>query len=217
MNTLVLYDDAIAREFEPFALTRPVAELRAGTEVIRRRWEKALTATACGFVGAAHLDAFEELDAPPTANGEIAAGTIVANSRCAVRLAAAADSERVWTCRGRVAAVRLENAISAAELRSGAVALDALVPSTAAAREVDGWWIDEVWDLIRFLPEMIADDITHRVGALDTIGADAAGAAIIGAHPARVEHGATIDPYVVFDASAMSSWFSTSSMSCGMW
>ena len=202
MNTLVLYDDAIAREFEPFALTRPVAELRAGTEIIRRRWENALTATACGFVGAAHLDAFEELDAPPAANGEIAAGTIVANSRCAVRLVAAADSARVWTCGGRVAAVRLESTVSAAELRKGAIALDTLVQSTAPAREVEGWWIDEVWDLIRLLPEMIADDITHRVGALDTIAADAAGGAIVGAHPARVERGATIDPYVVFDASA---------------
>ena len=202
MNALVLYDDAIAREFEPFALTRPVSELRAGTEVIRRRWENALTATARGFVGATHLDAFEELDAPPATDGEISAGTIVANSRCAVRLAATAGTGRVWTCRGRVAAVRLENAVSAAELRSGALALDALVQSTADAREIEGWWIDEVWDLIRFLPEMIADDITHRVSTLDTIGAGEVGAAIVGTHPARVERGATVDPYVVFDATA---------------
>ena len=30
MNTLVLYDDEAARGFEPFALTRPCCELRAG-------------------------------------------------------------------------------------------------------------------------------------------------------------------------------------------
>ena len=36
---IVLYDDERARRFEPFALTRPVSELRAGTEIVRRRWE----------------------------------------------------------------------------------------------------------------------------------------------------------------------------------
>ena len=55
MNTLVLYDDEAARGFEPFALTRPVSELRAGTEIVRRRWETALGAEATAFVGAAHL------------------------------------------------------------------------------------------------------------------------------------------------------------------
>src|SRR5688572_18170222 len=42
VNRIVFLDDATAREFEPFALTRPVSELRAGTEIIRRRWETAL-------------------------------------------------------------------------------------------------------------------------------------------------------------------------------
>ena len=202
MNPLVLHDDATAREFEPFALTRPVSELRAGTELIRRRWEQALTATARGFVGAAHLDAFEELDAPPSVDGEIVAGTIVANSRCVVRLAPADASARVWTCRGRVAAVRIDRAIAAADLRRGAASIESLAPAGADAREIDGWWLDEVWDLLRNLPEMIADDVAHRVGDLDTLGADEVGAAVVGEHTARVERGAKVDPYVVFDASA---------------
>ena len=64
---LVLYDDRAARAFEPFALTRPAGELRAGGEITRRRWEQVLGATATGFVGAEHLARFEELDAPPAA------------------------------------------------------------------------------------------------------------------------------------------------------
>ena len=67
MAALYLYDDATAREFEPFALTRPVSELRAGVAVIRARWERALGVRAEGFVGAPHLDGFEELDAPAAA------------------------------------------------------------------------------------------------------------------------------------------------------
>ena len=84
MNTLVLYDDEVARAFEPFALTRPASELRAGTEVVRRRWERALDGEATAFVGAAHLADFEELDAAPMAQRDIAGGTILASSRCAV-------------------------------------------------------------------------------------------------------------------------------------
>ena len=202
MNGLVLYDDAIAREFEPFALTRPVSELRAGIELIRRRWETALDATARGFVGASHLDSFDELDAPAAVNGEISSGTIVAHSRCAVQLARVDGRGPVWTCQGRVAAVRLDRPVSISELRSGAIPLDSLVPAATDRGEVVGWWLDEVWDLIRFLTEMIADDVTHRVADLDTIGADEAGATIVGSNAARVERGATIDPFVVFDATA---------------
>ena len=42
MTELFLYDDARARSFEPFALTRPASELRVGAELVRRRWEMAL-------------------------------------------------------------------------------------------------------------------------------------------------------------------------------
>ena len=37
MSDLVLYDDAIARVFEPFALTRPFGEMRAGIALVRAR------------------------------------------------------------------------------------------------------------------------------------------------------------------------------------
>ena len=40
MSALYLYDDAKAREFEPFTLTRPVSELIAGAAIIRDRWER---------------------------------------------------------------------------------------------------------------------------------------------------------------------------------
>ena len=202
MNSLVLYDDATARRFEPFALTRPVSELRAGTEIVRRRWELALDAEASAFVGAAHLAEFEEADAPAALVGDIAAGTILVHSRFAATLAPNDPWADVWTCDGRVAAVRIGRTVSANALRDGTATLEGFVMPDAAASEVSGWWMNEVWDLIRHLPEMIASDITQRVERLDSVSGDEAGAAIIGAHPARVERGASIEPYVVFDASA---------------
>ena len=64
MTLLFLYDDVRARTFAPFALTRPVSELRAGAEVIRRRWERVTAVRAEGFISAPHLVDFEEFDAP---------------------------------------------------------------------------------------------------------------------------------------------------------
>ena len=203
MNTLVLYDDEAARAFEPFALTRPASELRAGTEIVRRRWERALDAEAVGFVGAPHLADFDELDAPPMASRDIPGGTIIAHSRCAAALVPVDPSADVWTCRGRVAAVRVaRGGVPLASLRDGRTPLESLVAAGPVSREIDGWWVDEVWDLVRVLPEMIASDITHRVETLDTVSAAEAGGAVIGAYPARVERGASIEPYAVFDASA---------------
>jgi UDP-N-acetylglucosamine diphosphorylase/glucosamine-1-phosphate N-acetyltransferase len=200
MNSIVCYDDEAARRWEPFALTRPASELRAGTEIVRRRWEIALRAEASGFVGAPHLVDFEELDAPHMVVGDIAAGTIIVQSRCAVALTEASPSADVWTCRGRVAAIRVGRATSATTLRDGQATLESLVPANAEATEIAGWWMDDVWDLIRHLGEMIASDITHRVETLDTVSGAEAGGAIIGAYPARVERGASIEPFVVFDA-----------------
>ena len=202
MNSLVLYDDATARRFEPFALTRPTAELRAGTEIVRRRWELALDAEASAFVGATHLADFEETDAPAMLSGDIAAGTILVHSRFAITLAPSDPWADVWTCDGRVAAVRLSRTVPGSQLRDGSATLETFAAQDATASDISGWWLNEVWDLIRHLPEMIASDITQRVERLDTVSAAETGAAIIGAHPARVERGASIEPYVVFDASA---------------
>jgi len=133
MNTLVLYDDEAARGFEPFALTRPVSELRAGTEIVRRRWETTLGAEATGFIGAAHLADFDELDAPPCTTGPIAAGTILVNARCAPVLAPADPWADVWTCHGRVAAVRLSRAVAATAIRDGSAVIESLAGDGATS------------------------------------------------------------------------------------
>ena len=115
MTQLYLYDDAVARSFEPFALTRPFGEMRAGIALGRARWERALDAAAAGFVGAEHLRDFDEAGAPSAA-GDIRAGSILANSRCLVPLGWSAHDADVWTCDGSIAAVRLAQHASGTEL-----------------------------------------------------------------------------------------------------
>jgi UDP-N-acetylglucosamine diphosphorylase/glucosamine-1-phosphate N-acetyltransferase len=198
---LYLYDDIRARTFEPFALTRPVSELRAGTEVIRQRWERVAAMRAIGFIGAPHLADFEEFDAPPSVNvgSAIPAGSIIANSRCVVALHELLDpAHDIWTCNGVVAAVRLREDILADDLADGTCTLETL-SGTGKPWQLHGRWLHEVWDMIAQLSVQLSDDITALT---PTIVASSLMYDGIGPHPPFIEQGATIEPYVVFDTTA---------------
>lgn len=198
MSGFVLYDDAIARGFAPFALTRPAGELRAGAALIRERWVRALGSVASGFVGAPHLIDFTEFEAPPALRGTVRADSWVVNARCAPALAALSLAPEVRTllCDGKVAAVRVERAIEVAQLADGTLALDAL--ATGASVSVSGWWLGAAWDLVGHLPAMLLADTQALLPATPNAG----GMTIVGAHPAHVEAGAHIEPMVIADTTA---------------
>ena len=105
-----------------------------------------------GFIAASHLADFEEGDAPPAVGGEstIPAGSVIANSRFVVSLAAAIDdTSAAFTCDGVVCAVRIRHSIDMCELASGSVNLESLVESrTSRHRDMPGRWLHEVWDLV---------------------------------------------------------------------
>jgi UDP-N-acetylglucosamine diphosphorylase/glucosamine-1-phosphate N-acetyltransferase len=214
-DALWLYDDARARSFEPLALTRPASALLAGTRVVRDRWALALAASPVGTFCAEHLAT--EFDGARTADiGEelIPAGTLIANSRCvpAATLSRSDDSSdrvHVWSCGGRVAAVQLAEPAPAAELIAGTGSLDALVPAGAERIEISGWWIEEMWDHIRHLPAVLADDIMRLArGALGgspvttSFEGPPEHTVVIGEYPVCVLAGAVIEPHVVLDTSA---------------
>ena len=62
---LLLYDDDIAREWQPFAATRPVGELLFGTTTLRARAEEQLGLACEAHVAGRSLRCFEEPDTPP--------------------------------------------------------------------------------------------------------------------------------------------------------
>ncbi len=201
MKRFYLYDDAKARDFEPFALTRPVSELRAGAEIIRLRWERAARTKAYGFVGAPHLASFDELGAPPAVSGDatVAAGSVIANSRFAVSLSAEIDDASVaFSCDGDVCAVRVRQALDISGLMDGTTTLDSLVPAGVQPTPIAGRWLREVWDLLGQLSDQLADDIP-------LIGPRLSGGAIVnattlGKHGIYCETGAGIEPFVILDA-----------------
>jgi len=196
VTDLHLYDDALARSFEPFALTRPFGEMRAGIALGRARWERALDARATGFVGAEHLRDFDEAGAPP-ASGEIRAGSIVANSRCIVPLGWSAPDADVWTCDGALAAVRIASTIAASGLADGSRSLEALRAAGTRVVDIPGRWVSAIWELVTQLVTQLREDIEAMGPHLTCETPE--GAIVIGSSRVCVERGANVEPQVVFD------------------
>src|SRR5689334_7822424 len=199
MSVLFFYDDARARQFEPFALTRPVSELRAGTSLIRRRWERATSMRSAGFISSGHLADFEEHDAPPAAppQSEIPAGSILVNSRCVIPLDLKIEHFDLLMCDGIACAVRLARAMPVSQFADGKVDIGS-IQTSLGGRKIGGRWINEVWDLVGTLDQQLMEDVPLRGKSLEA--AAKVDATVLGDHPVFVEEGAEIQPYVILDA-----------------
>lgn len=197
---LYLWDDAHARAFEPFALTRPVSELRAGAELIRRRWERLLGVTAQGFVSAAHLAQFSEPGSPRGAV-YVPTGALVVNARLVPTLAAVpgADQAAKIVCDGRLGAVRIAGPIRSADLLR-LNALEDLPAATGDSVTLPGRWLNEVWDLIGTLDDQLREDVAVIAPMLESELPE--GAIVLGDHDVVVEVGARVEPAVCFDVTA---------------
>jgi UDP-N-acetylglucosamine diphosphorylase/glucosamine-1-phosphate N-acetyltransferase len=201
MSALYFFDDVRARQFEPFALTRPGSELRAGTSLIRRRWERATGLQSAGFISSDHLAHFEEGSAPPALapKSEIPAGSILVNTRCVIPLDLNLERFDLLMCEGVACAVRLARAFPLSLFADGSIDIGS-IQTTLGGQRIKGRWMNEVWDFIATLPEQLLEDIPIRAKAL---GATAkTKAAKVGDHGIFVEEGAEIGPQVVLDASA---------------
>lgn len=199
MSALVFVDDTTALRFDPFALTRPISELRAGALLIRERWVQATGLRAAGFISAPHLADFEEpwADGISAVRGTLRKGTVLVNSRCAVSLAPAPSAE-VWTCAGRTAAVTLSRDVDVAEVATAA--LETFASDMGKRVEVQGWWMDHVWDLINHLAPMLVADIASLGRPTHAVRGD--GLLRSGTHEVFVEPGADVEKEVYFDCAA---------------
>ena len=205
MTAIYFYDDAAARALEPFALTRPAAELRVGAWLVRERWAAVLGGEAAGSVCAPHLARFEEHGAAPVTSAAIPADAWLVNARCAPALAASAHGARVLRMQGRVAAVRLARAVAPEELRDGTLSLDALAAADAPAAELDGFWVEAAWDLVVAIGRLLAGDVEAVAAQRETAAVEPDRCAVLGGAADRavyVEEGAVVEPFVTFDLSS---------------
>jgi UDP-N-acetylglucosamine diphosphorylase/glucosamine-1-phosphate N-acetyltransferase len=197
VSGIYLYDDQRARGFEPFALTRPVAELRAGALLVRERWARALGVEVDGVVTSPHLATFVEPASAPIARaGTLPAGAWIVNARFAPSLSPVREGS-VLTADGHVAAIRLAAALSTDALADGTASLDELARRAGASSAIGGWWMDDVWDLVRHLVQILEADIP--LIARDIKAGAPKGAILVGAQPVFVERGAVVEPSVCFD------------------
>jgi UDP-N-acetylglucosamine diphosphorylase/glucosamine-1-phosphate N-acetyltransferase len=200
MSALYFYDDMRARQFEPFALTRPASELRAGTSLIRERWERATSLESAGFISSKHLAHFEEGKAPPAVapKAEIPAGSVLVNTRCVIPLDLELDRFDLLMCHGAACAVRLARALPVSQFADGSIDIGA-IQTSLGGRKIEGRWISDVWDLIATLPEQLTEDIPRRAKGLEASLQTAT--AVVGKEGVFIEEGAEIGPQVVLDAS----------------
>lgn len=210
---LYLYDDTRARAFEPFSSSRPVSELTAGIALVRERWATALGATGgTHCLAGRHHDNFDEpyvTGASHAAHGTIPAGSIIANSRCAPALPLtpapvvdARSDAQAWQVGDRIGALRVTEPVDASVFEQGAIALGDLLPRAARVDRLDGWWLDEVWDFVRLLPDQLSSDIASvaQREAARVRGAPPQ-VTVIGGDRVLMLGDATIEPHVVFDTS----------------
>ncbi|MCZ8204479.1 putative sugar nucleotidyl transferase [Gemmatimonas sp.] len=196
---IIFYDDARARRFEPFATTRPLAEMRMGALLQRERWQEVLHAAPRGFVSSPHLEGFTEFDAPPAHVGDVPAGTWLVNTRAVPMLEAVRSTATVLAIDHKVAAVKLAAAVSREQLQDALFALEDVLPSTGSMANIPGVWLDNVWDLVAHLQSVLQADIPTLALQTEAVPLANSLATILGSHGVFVEADATIEPQVVFD------------------
>lgn len=191
---LFLFDDARARQWEPFGLTRPGAELVLGA---LRIWERAARAWGVqygGHLAAAHLAGFRE-DGGPRALDATDVGTrghrILMCSRAVVQ-----DPPR--SLPEVPTALYIDGGRVGWSLPPGAplphprdLADPAAAAGTEARLELGGFVLEQVWELVTRTPAQLREDLEAGMVASPSPGA-ASGATTGGASAAGDRPGAPL-------------------------
>lgn len=209
----LLYDDAAARAWQPFALTRPAGELRFGAFTTRERLGRLAGIGVAGHLALPHLEGFREADgAPVLAPAAIPEAPLMLLSSRAIidwsereRLREAIEKH---TRAREVVRVVVDGepvgllgpatlALEARERCAGGAAPDPSDWDVARDLELKGAVLRHVWDLVAGTPEQSARDIEAEARAGEVRLPD--GAFAIGTGRLIVEEGVAIEPGVVFD------------------
>lgn len=159
---LVLFDDARARAWAPFSLTRPVGEMLFGSMTLRARAERATGLACAGHRTSDHLLGFDEPGAPgaltPAQARELGGHTLLLSSRCALGLEAfrAPDGPATLVLEGVTVGWHLPDG---APMPDVAALLD---PDAFAGPEarvtVRGRMVEAPWTLVRDNPDQLRAD-----------------------------------------------------------
>ncbi len=204
---LVLFDDGVARDWQPFTLTRPAGELLFGALRTRERAESIVDAACIGHVTHDGLMGFDEPGSPPVIN---LATLPTARARLFLSSRAILD----WD-------TDLEFD-DAATLYIGDQVIGWLVPENSPAPsaellleprpnggdrvDVSGRLVEHPWDMIEQNGEQVLEDVAYLIDDVYSFDAQDDGVWVVGEHPVVRRADVVIEPGVVFDATEGPIW-----------
>ncbi len=208
-RALVLFDDAVTRDFLPFTLTRPAGELLVGACLQRRRLEAVTGARCIGHLAAPHLLEFDEpgavrVLAPPVLARD--ASVLYLSSRAVPDWPADSAAPPLTQLRAeRPTLLTIGGepcgwlAPPGTEPPPGFLDEPAQVaPGEVAAVELGGWLLGHVWELITRLEAQLAQDI-QALAPAGRRPVSAPGVHVLGDAPIVLGRGVQLDPQVVLD------------------
>jgi UDP-N-acetylglucosamine diphosphorylase/glucosamine-1-phosphate N-acetyltransferase len=199
-RALVVFDDDRARQWSPFAESRPVGELRFGAYLLRERIEASVGARCVGQLCGAELLGWDEPEAPPCmaiADVEPAKTRLFWLSRAVPHTALDVPDDRATTFEigDQVVGWSLPPAAPPPPPEAFARPADFRVGDTV---HVDGTVLDWPWSLVHEASDRLARDLSARYDGSDDPGA-LDGVHRLGHHPISLGRGATIGPGVILD------------------
>jgi UDP-N-acetylglucosamine diphosphorylase/glucosamine-1-phosphate N-acetyltransferase len=144
---LIIFDDAVANEWAPFALTRPCGELRFGRWTLRERIERITGRTAAGHQTRSWLKDYSEMGTPRVVSpARVKAGTLLWSARAvpALNTTVEKDPANIW----------IDDRLAGVQFNQERRYPDAnwLAQPTPFAElpniTVEGEWLEAPWDLV---------------------------------------------------------------------
>jgi len=212
---LILFDDAEARTWMPFVLTRPAGELRFGAFTLRERAERVLGARCAGHLCAAWLEAFDEPWARPVLNASALprdSDLLFLSSRAVL-----AWGPQPTIPRSRPATLLVQDAVCGWYVPAGGeLPPEAAIvqPQAAGAAgepiHLQGFVLGKPWEMIARNAEQITRDVEALFGnaAPPTLPA---GVHVLGDGILVVEPGASVEPGAVLDLRTGPIWLEAGS------
>lgn len=198
---LVLFDDERARNWEPFAITRPAGELLFGTSKLVERAERATGLACVGYLTAEHLADFDDVGARPVLGFEDLPkdrDLIFWCSRAVPALGqeiAAPDGPTTYLIDGQPVGIL----VSAGDRPDPSFLKQLELPGGHGADvAIEGRVVNWVWDLMLESPEQVGRDLEHLASADQ--GSLPAGVHKLGDYPVSVGRDVRFEPGTVFDA-----------------
>lgn len=203
---LHLYDDASARNWQPFALTRPVGELLLGAWTFRARAERLFGTPCRGHITAPHLRGFEEPGAAPVLDPASLTHSV---PRLFLSSRALADWQ-TFRLPDQETVLRMDGEVAGRFVPAGAAPPTAdwfeKPEEDAPCVDVPGRILQRPWDLIAANPDQIGRDFDDRGTTALHIGNPPAESIGYRDGMLRLGDGVTIEPGAILDFSHGPIW-----------